>query len=305
MQGCRMLSSRHVSQYFLFFQANPDMVVQLEPPLHKIPSDSTCSKLACDTTELAKADDKHEYSVKSQASSREISIDTLVDEHNDFESAGTFDWIAGVGDICNSGVRESNVHNNCIHRRNAEHGVPTSYPKAPRIRSPSVSVKPRYPQSNPNSKHIALRRHCDFWDTDADGIIYPWDIFNGFHRLGFHVLLCLWAAVTMPMCSSYSTQTSWLPHPLFAINLNNINRNRHGSTTGAYDMDAELDMRRFDAIFNKYAEGKDYLTQRTMYNVWQGQCCANDFFGWFAGGLECMFIYRCDWISKNAMTDFE
>ncbi|CAO2654708.1 Nn.00g114410.m01.CDS01 [Neocucurbitaria sp. VM-36] len=99
----------------------------------------------------------------------------------------------------------------------------------------------------------------------------------------------------MPVCSSYSTQASWLPHPLFAINLNNISSSRHGSTTSTYDMDSELDMRRFNAIFQKYAEGKDYLTWRTMYNIWRGQCCANDFFGWFAGALEWIAMYILLW----------
>ncbi|EAT78711.1 hypothetical protein SNOG_14086 [Parastagonospora nodorum SN15] len=91
----------------------------------------------------------------------------------------------------------------------------------------------------------------------------------------------------MAICSSYATQTSWLPHPLFAINIDNIHSNRHGSTTTVYDLNADIDMRRFDAIFDKYAEGKSYLTIRTLYNVWAGQCCANDWFGWFAGALEC------------------
>jgi hypothetical protein len=62
---------------------------------------------------------------------------------------------------------------------------------------------------------------------------------------------------------------------LFAIYLDNVNRNRHGSTTGAYDLDAELDTRRFDAIFEKYAKGKDYLTWRTMYDVWVSCGCTN------------------------------
>ncbi|CAN9083640.1 unnamed protein product [Alternaria alternata] len=125
--------------------------------------------------------------------------------------------------------------------------------------------------------------------------------YERFRKLGFNIALCLWAAVTMAACSSYSTQKSFLPHPLFAIYLDNVNRNRHGSTTGAYDLDAELDTRRFDAIFEKYAKGKDYLTWRTMYDVWAGQCCANDFFGWFAGGLEWIAMYILLWPQDGRM----
>ena len=230
------------------------------------------------------------------------SVKTPVAEGRDFEPVEKVNWVPGVGDIYHGESRETNVHNQGISRRRTEWDLlPQTY-KTPCIEAFSVPVKSHCFQRYPNSRRSALRRHCDFWDTDQDGIIYPWHIFTGFHRLGFHAILCLWAAVTMPICSSYRTQTSWLPHPLFAINLTNINCNRHGSTTGAYDMDAELDMKRFNAIFNKYAEGKDYLTWRTIYNVWRGQCCANDFFGWFAGALECVFTHKKS--TEEAMTDF-
>lgn len=93
------------------------------------------------------------------------------------------------------------------------------------------------------SMRSVLHRLCEFWDTDGNGKIYPWDIFIGFRKLGFNVVLCIWAAVTMAICSSYVTQTSWLPHPLFAININNIHRNRYGSTTTIYDRNANIDIR--------------------------------------------------------------
>jgi peroxygenase len=197
--------------------------------------------------------------------------DTLIKEGR--EKTEAIDWISGVGDVCNYG---------------------TKVKTRPR-RKKSISAQQRSPkemqttdsQCNTIRKRSALQRHCDFWDADGDGLIYPWDIYTGFRRLGFNVILCVWAAVTMAICSSYSTQTSWLPHPLFAINIDNINCCRHGSTTATYDMDSEIDMRRFHAIFDKYADGKDYLTWRSLYDVWSGQCSANDWFGWFAGGLEC------------------
>jgi len=137
------------------------------------------------------------------------------------------------------------------------------------------------------AKRTALQRHCDFWDADHDGLIYSWDIYIGFRKLGFSIALCIWAAISMAICLSYGTQTSWLPHPLFVINLDNIHRSRHGSTTATYDLNHEIEVCRFDSIFEKYAEGKDYLTVETLYNVWTGQRCALDLFGSFASGLEC------------------
>lgn len=196
-------------------------------------------------------------------------------------------WIAGVGDLARidgsvdksrwpvSRHETTKSYSTTLHSgRFASHG--STEPKSNRRR-----------QTLGSSNRTALQRHCDFWDTDGDGLIYPWDIYRGFRRLGFHFALCLWAAVTMAICASYNTHTSYVPHPLFAINLNNINSNRHGSSTGTYDMDGELDERRFEAIFQKYARGKDYLTLWSTYNVWRNQRCGLDFFGWFAGGLEC------------------
>jgi peroxygenase len=207
---------------------------------------------------------------------------------------GVVDWISGVGDVCNRvPEREIDPARPITPQQTAE----TKHSQLP------TSAQAIVRSHKPESRRTALRRHCDFWDADGDGLIFPWDIYTGFHKLGFSIALCLWAAVSMPLCCSYSTQTSWLPDPLFTIRLDNIHRSRHGSTTATYDMEAEIDMRRFDAIFEKYADGKDYLTLKSLYDVWAGQCCANDWFGWFAGGLEC----ECPWnnIRRNTADDIQ
>jgi peroxygenase len=194
-------------------------------------------------------------------------------------------WVSGVGDVCNYG-REDKTQ---PRRKKAQQGSPEE-------------TQTKNSQCNIIGKRSALQRHCDFWDADGDGLIYPWDIYIGFRRLGFNVILCVWAAVTMAMCSSYSTQTSWLPHPLFAINIDNIDCCRHGSTTGTYDMDSEIDMDRFHAIFDKYADGKDYLTWKSLHSIWAGQRCAHDWFGCFAGGLECKYLGTLDIVSDMTST---
>jgi hypothetical protein len=204
-------------------------------------------------------------------------------------SLSTVNWITGVGDVCictlNDGFHESRV-STPQHWRKIQSTTQDSTVSSSEIRYSA------------EGKRSALQRHCDFWDADHDGLIYPWDIYIGFRKLGFNMALCIWAAVTMAICSSYGTQASWLPHPLFAINVDNIHRSRHGSTTATYDFNDEIDMRRFDAIFDKYAKGKDYLTSRTLYKVWAGQCCANDWYGWFAGGLECKCFFRCSVVAN-------
>jgi hypothetical protein len=243
--------------------------------------DFTGNKPAISAFDSARVSEHEDEEQGSRPQSRPPSYKLLVEEKDSLHR--TVDWIAGVGDVCNHASKDG------LHRAGATTPQHEARTRCSKLQTSAQAIDTR---RNPRSKRSALQRHCDFWDADGDGLIYPWDIYTGFRKLGFNIALCLWAAVTMAICSSYSTQTNWLPHPLFAINIDNIHRSRHGSTTATYDLDAEIDMHRFDAIFAKYAEGKEYLTLRTLYNVWAGQCCANDWFGWFAGGLEC----KCLWI---------
>jgi hypothetical protein len=239
------------------------------------------SKLTNGTFESANVSEVEGELPISRTWSRYPSCHTPVDGKCKPASLSTVNWIAGVGDVCNRELREV-----------ANQGQSSRAHQWTKVDLPgrSYTASTCDTRQDPQWKRSALQRHCDFWDSDHDGLIYPWDIYIGFRKLGFNSVLCLWAAITMPICSSYGTQASWCPHPLFAINLDNIHRSRHGSTTGTYDMDAEIDSCRYNAIFTKYAEGKDYLTLKTLYSVWAGQCCANDWFGWFAGGLECKFF---------------
>jgi hypothetical protein len=247
------------------------------------------NKPAISGFKIAEVREPHEEPHHRKRQSRESSMtgsnSTLVADDYEHE---TVNWIAGVGDVCSGTFRGGHIQNDCLTVRRSQDDT-------------NAPAKSHHFQHSSNTKRSALRRHCDFWDADHDGLIYPWDIFIGFRKLGFNIALCLWAAVTMAICSSYATQTSWLPHPMFAINLNNIHCSRHGSTTGAYDLDEELDTRRFDAIFDKYAGGKDYLTWRTLYQIWSGQCVANDWFGWFAGGLEWIAMYILLWPEDGKM----
>jgi hypothetical protein len=210
---------------------------------------------------------------------------TQEEDRNICPSLHAIDWIAGIGDISNRASRDGQDRNATL--------IPRCSEKPGSGAQHVATSRQDHHVSRPQSKRTALQRHCDFWDADHDGLIYPTDIYIGFRKLGFNIVLCLWAAISMAFCTSYSTQASWLPHPLFAINLNNIHRSRHGSTTATYDLDHEIDMRRFDSIFEKYAAGEDYLTMKTLYNVWAGRCVANDWFGQFAGGLECRPSLAC------------
>jgi hypothetical protein len=142
-----------------------------------------------------------------------------VDENGGVAPFETIDWLAGVGDICNGTSRESNDESTISQKHKVERDITPYLSKESQTETTTKRLSPRGRRYASNTRRSALRRHCEFWDVDQDGVIYPWDIFKGFRRLGFNLALCLWAAVTMAFCSSYSTQTSYFPHPFFAIYL--------------------------------------------------------------------------------------
>jgi len=132
-----------------------------------------------------------------------------------------------------------------------------------------------------------LQQHCDFFDQDRDGIISPYDTFIGFHRVGFGIILSIIAAFIIHINFSYPTSSSWLPDPLFRINLNNVDRTKHGGDTGTYDNEGRYIPQKFEEIFSKYADGRDYLTFTDTVNMLRGQRNVNDIIGWGGAIFEC------------------
>jgi peroxygenase len=78
---------------------------------------------------------------------------------------------------------------------------------------------------------------------------------------------------------------------LYAIStgifLKNVHRDKHGSDTGTYDHEGRFVPQRFEDIFAKYAEGRDYLTIWDVSNVLKGQRCIADPIGWGGAFFEC------------------
>ncbi|OTA62611.1 Caleosin-domain-containing protein [Hypoxylon sp. EC38] len=110
-----------------------------------------------------------------------------------------------------------------------------------------------------------LQQHCDFFDFDHDGVIWPQDTFRGFHQVGFGITLSLVAVFIIHANFSYPTLSSWLPDPFFRIYTVNVHKDKHGSDTGTYDTEGRFSPQHFEDIFAKYAERRDYLT---IWDVW-------------------------------------
>lgn len=74
----------------------------------------------------------------------------------------------------------------------------------------------------------ALQKHVAFFDRDGDGMISPLDTWRGMRDLGYGWTLSLLATFVVHLFLSWPSNDTWIPRTL-NININNINRCRHGS----------------------------------------------------------------------------
>ncbi|KAL7789023.1 Caleosin domain-containing protein [Trichoderma ceciliae] len=155
--------------------------------------------------------------------------------------------------------------------------------------------------ANEHQNQTVLQQHCDFFDQDKDGIIWPLDTFRGFHTLGFNVLLCLLSAFIIHVNFSYPTVTGYLPDPLFRIHLKNIHKDKHGSDSGTYDTEGRFNPQKFEDMFSKYADGKDYITARDVLSLLRGQRLMADPVGWAGAMFEWLATYILLWPEDGRM----
>lgn len=127
---------------------------------------------------------------------------------------------------------------------------------------------------------------------DHDGVIWPWDTFTGFHKLGFGLLLSFVAVLVIHGNFSYPTAPGWLPDPFFRVNVPKIHKDKHGSDTGTYDLEGRFLPQKFEDMFAKYADGRDYLTLGDVWALLKGQRCIMDPVGWGGAFFECKLLHE-------------
>jgi hypothetical protein len=144
-----------------------------------------------------------------------------------------------------------------------------------------------------------LQQHCEFFDSDHDGVIWPPDTFRGFRAIGFNIFLSFFSMLVIHAAFSYPTLPSGriLPDPAFRIFLQNIHRTKHGSDSGSYDNEGRFLPQKFEDFFTKYGHtyaGKA-LTKKELRNGIAGQRLFADPFGWLAVILEWLATYIFLW----------
>lgn len=155
------------------------------------------------------------------------------------------------------------------------------------VQHPHGTQKNNYARDHKDQ--TVLQQHLAFFDRDSDGVIYPFDTYIGFHRLGYGILLSLLSVIIIHANFSYPTIPGYLPDPRFPIYVARIYKDKHGSDSGTYDTEGRFVPQKFEDIFAKYAGDRKSLTFGELLGYLKGQRLVMDPFGWGGAIFECEF----------------
>ncbi|KAI1099859.1 Caleosin-domain-containing protein [Jackrogersella minutella] len=156
------------------------------------------------------------------------------------------------------------------------------------ITNQSLSVDGKSTNTSSNQSETALQRHISFFDRDNDGVIWPWDVYNGFRELGFCILFSI-GSLLIPVFFSYPTRLghSWIPDPLLRIYVNDIHKAKHGSDAGVYDCDGNFREEQFNHVFDRFdTSGTGGLGVGDLAELLKKYRCAADPAGWCFAFME-------------------
>ncbi|KAG0270287.1 hypothetical protein DFQ27_009079 [Actinomortierella ambigua] len=148
-----------------------------------------------------------------------------------------------------------------------------------------------------------LQQHCEFFDRDRDGIVWPLDTLVAFRQLGYHWVWCVMSVWLIHGFLSYATHPGWIPDPFFRIHLARIHKNKHGSDSATYDPEGRFVPQHFEDIFAKYSTVPDRqgLYWRDVGAMLRGQRVVADPFGWGASFFEWFATYLLLWPEDGIM----
>ncbi|KAI4357575.1 hypothetical protein L6164_001514 [Bauhinia variegata] len=138
-----------------------------------------------------------------------------------------------------------------------------------------------------------LQKHVSFFDRNHDGIIYPWETFEGFRAIGCGIGLSIGAALFINIGLSQKTRPGKFPSPLLPIEIKNIHKAKHGSDSGVYDHEGRFVPSKFQEIFKKHARThSDALTSDELKEFLKENREPKDFKGWLAAYSEWKILYE-------------
>jgi peroxygenase len=153
-----------------------------------------------------------------------------------------------------------------------------------------------------HAHRTVVQQHCDYFDADGDGRVWPSDTYRGCRAWGWSPLLAGFVSFVIHVAFSYPTGPSVLPDPCFRIFLDRIHLDKHGSDSMTFDSEGRFIPQRFEDLFAKYdAEGKGGLTWGDIWRFWNEQRMVFDFFGQGATLFEWWLVYLLLWPEDGVM----
>uniref|UniRef100_A0A7N0TGR6 Caleosin n=1 Tax=Kalanchoe fedtschenkoi TaxID=63787 RepID=A0A7N0TGR6_KALFE len=144
----------------------------------------------------------------------------------------------------------------------------------------------------PNPDENALKKHVEFFDRNNDGIVYPWETYQGFRAIGAGFALSAFAAVFINAGLSAKTRPGKGFSILFPIETANIKFAKHGSDSDVYDSEGRFVPSKFEEIFGKHAHtSPDFLTSDELQELLKANREPKDFKGWVAAWVEWKVLY--------------
>ncbi|KAL2347751.1 hypothetical protein Fmac_001751 [Flemingia macrophylla] len=138
----------------------------------------------------------------------------------------------------------------------------------------------------PHDQNV-LQKHVGFFDRNHDGIIYPWETFQGFRAIGCGILLSTVAAIFINGGLSQKTRPGKFPSIFLPIEVKNIQRGKHGSDSGVYDSEGRFVPSKFEEIFSKHARSHpNALTSDELMGMLKANREPKDYGGWLASYTE-------------------
>ncbi|XP_074274925.1 putative peroxygenase 4 [Silene latifolia] len=137
-----------------------------------------------------------------------------------------------------------------------------------------------------------LAKHVAFFDRNHDGVVYPWETFQGFRAIGAGLLLSTAAGFVINMSLSHKTRPGKFPNLLFPIEIKNIAKAKHGSDSGVYDTQGRFVPSKFEAIFSKHAHSNsNALTREELGEMLKANRQPKDYFGQYGAHIEWKILF--------------
>ncbi|KAI4331846.1 hypothetical protein L6164_016800 [Bauhinia variegata] len=137
-----------------------------------------------------------------------------------------------------------------------------------------------------------LQKHVAFFDKNKDGVIYPWETYQGLRKIGCDIFLSFAAAISINLVLSLSTRPGKFPSPLMPIEVKNIQLGKHGSDTGVYAKEGRFVPSKFEEIFCKHAKTHpNALTSHELNEMLKSNREPKDLKGWIFSLGEWRLLY--------------